>query len=139
MHKFANIEYLAFVFLLGITNISLAQGEVNCSEGNTLERASCLDEELTVADKALNTTYKSLLKTLKRLEDENSNLKGGLIVWLKETQRIWISYRDKNCEFYSNFYSGGSQSNIELTGCKLEMTKERLNELNKVSATWENQ
>jgi hypothetical protein len=71
------------------------------------------------ADAALNTTYKALL----------SKLDGGNQQRLREAQRAWIGFRDKECNFRAQGGEGGSSSASTRSDCIAELTRQRTDAL----------
>ena len=60
------------------------------------EVIACEDRERAVWDDILNKSFRILLKAL----DADQQVK------LHEMQRAWIASRDKNCEFFYDFFQG---------------------------------
>ena len=46
-------------------------------------------------------------------------------------QKAWLAYRDKQCEFWSGWYEGGSVAPAATNSCLLQITTTRANELGK--------
>lgn len=87
---------------------------------STDERVRCLSKTYEEADKRLNDQYKLTIS------DENQHQKE----LLKEAQRAWIMFRDKNCDHIADdraiMVSGQDQVRME---CKIMMTEQRSAEL----------
>ena len=60
------------------------------------EVIACEERERLVWDDILNKSYQALLKAL----DQDQQVK------LREMQRAWIAWRDKNCEFLYDYFQG---------------------------------
>lgn len=88
------------------------------SDGTTFSIMDCISEELAIQDTRLNTAYKKLRA---ELSDERKTQ-------LRDVQRIWIRYRDANCDFYYD-PNGGSLAKISAYHCTLEETALRAKEL----------
>lgn len=92
------------------------------SGGVTLEIMNCTAAEEARQDKRLNEAYRSLLA---ELSDERKRE-------LKAAQRLWIQFRDANCQFYAD-PEGGSSAGMAAASCHLEMTATRAEELEDLS------
>ena len=77
-------------FTLGMAVLALAQTQADLNR----EATSAYEK----ADAELNEVYKELRETLS--EEEQARL--------KEVQKLWIVFRDKEAEFAASLYEGGS-------------------------------
>ena len=89
----------------------------NESAGGTLQIVECIGKLTEEQDKRLNKAYREALKDAR---PEQRDL-------LKAAQRLWVQYRDANCEYYHQ--GEGSISRIEAEQCSFHMTKSRADEL----------
>ena len=87
------------------------------ADGTTYGMARCLEQQADVWEKRLNDEYGAALK---RVSAEAAPS-------LRRAQRLWVKYREANCEMYSNH--GGTVSQLLSNGCWLEMAKSRTVEL----------
>lgn len=71
------------------------------------------------ADAALNANYKALLS---QLDDGNQQR-------LRDAQRAWIAFRDKECSFRTQGGSGGSASALASSACLAELSQQRADAL----------
>jgi uncharacterized protein YecT (DUF1311 family) len=83
------------------------------------EETACFSDALKKSDVELNKMYK-------RVE---SVLDGSELVKLRTAQRIWLQFRDANCEAEHELYSGGSAAPIVKLACLEAMTRHRTEEL----------
>jgi len=91
---------------------------IDNSGGNTENMHECNLEELKYQDTLLNQNYKLVIQKLSNEKKKK----------MKELQRLWIKYRDKNCDFLYNF-TGGTMDILNGDGCLIEMTTKRAVEL----------
>ena len=84
-----------------------------CSGGNTLEIVECVKEHEQAWDRRLNEAYQTLMNELPNKRRST----------LRDAQRLWIKYRDANCDFY--FSREGSIRSIEAAECVRVMTAQR--------------
>lgn len=82
--------------------------------GVTADTIDCIGQEIERQDKQLNQSYQSLLKVL-RPERKTE---------LRDVQRLWLKYREANCNFYYDS-EGGSLARIMANQCMLDMLIER--------------
>lgn len=95
-----------------------------CNQGNTSSIMECVGKFTKKWDARLNKSYKALM------ERSSDTQKAPL----KSTQRLWIQYRDANCNFY---YAGdGSISQIQAAECLRYMTQQRTCEM-EAANNWE--
>jgi len=70
------------------------------------EVIACEERERVVWDAILNKSYQALLKALE--EDQQKKL--------REMQRAWIAWRDKNCDFLYDYFQG-TMANPMIAAC----------------------
>lgn len=81
----------------------------------------CADANYAAADRALNDLYRQLMA---RQHDEASRLR------LRDDERAWISYRDKDCaRQVGPREGGGSIWPLDMATCLKDRTDARLREL----------
>ena len=98
------------IFLFSKTLFSQTQLELNQNSHDAYKKA----------DSVLNVRYKKLTAKL-----GNSDAKKILI----KAQRAWISYRDAHCSYTESFYEGGSMQPLVYFDCLLQLTTNRIKEL----------
>ena len=86
---------------------------------------ACFADALKKSDSQLNQVY----RRVQRVVD------GDELVKLKEAQRLWMRYRDANCEAEHEFYSEGSAASIVKLACLEAVIRHRTEEL-KVMYGW---
>ena len=92
------------------------------SEGVTYAMLDCISEELNTQDARLNGAYQKLKASL------SAERKQSLLA----AQRLWIQYRDANCDFYYD-PEGGTLHRVMANECMLQETAERAKELETLS------
>jgi uncharacterized protein YecT (DUF1311 family) len=116
-----------FAVLLGTCTITHANDELytarfsSCMDqagGVTVEMLGCIGEELNTQDARLNGAYQKL----------RSQLSAERQKALQAAQRLWIQYRDANCDFYHD-PEGGTLHRVMAADCRLRETAERAKEL----------
>ncbi|MBP6018299.1 MAG: DUF1311 domain-containing protein [Burkholderiaceae bacterium] len=87
-----------------------------CNNNSTVGIVDCVAGLTKQWDKRLNAAYKKLM-----------GYESPQQVSLKTAQRLWIKYRDANCNYYAA--GEGTISRIEAAECMRSMTKDRTCEL----------
>ncbi|NUS18176.1 MAG: DUF1311 domain-containing protein [Mesorhizobium sp.] len=105
--------------LLFATPAAHAAG-VDCAAAKTqTDLATCTATDAAAADAALNAVYKALAGRLAAAD----------LGRLRDAQRAWIPFRDKECAFRTQPYADGSVHSSLVEACKAELTKARLAQL----------
>lgn len=111
--------FLAFALLVALTFPASAQSRApqpDCgSAPNTAAMNACYKAAHDAADAALNERYKTLMARL-GTDDQGR---------LREAQRAWVAFRDKQCAFETAPYSTGSIYPVLVAGCLTELTQAR--------------
>ena len=91
-----------------------------CMDGanTTADMVSCNAKEAKVQDERLNRAYKTALAAQEGTRKQQ----------LQDVQRLWIKYRDANCAFAGSA-TGGTIDQVNGSGCMLDMTQTRAQEL----------
>ena len=95
------------------------------SNQNTLGIVSCYEQSEQNWDTLLNKYYQLLQK----------NLEPNLQKSLKDTQLLWIKYKEKTCQFEYDLWGDGSMRQTAAAGCLLRETSSRTIELYEIYAT----
>ena len=80
---------------------------------------SAFADEAAQADAALNANYKVL----------SSQLDGANQQRLRDAQRAWIAFRDKECSFRAQGGDGGTASALASSSCIAELSQQRADAL----------
>jgi len=96
--------------------------QFNCDEPFTqVEMSQCAVIESEQTEKQLKKIYH-------QLETQNSNDVEQLNL-LKQTQLLWLKYRETSCQYASSQYEGGSIQPLIYSSCITSLTKERVENL----------
>lgn len=87
----------------------------------TSAMVNCFGDLLSSQDRRLNAIYQRLMSP--RVLDDESR------VLLRDAQRAWISFRDAECAWQGDTFRGGTQRGVVEIGCKGDMTKTRVDQL----------
>lgn len=92
----------------------------DCAAAKTqADLATCTAKDATSADAALNAVYRALAERLTTADQQR----------LRDAQRAWIPFRDKECAFRTRPYADGSVYSSLVETCKAELTQARLAQL----------
>jgi len=120
------IAAFAAMMMLSTAQVSAAEPRLypvtDCGKFTTqMDLNKCAEDNLQSADKALNRAYQELMA---KQDDAASQRR------LKEAQRAWIAFRDRQCAFeVGPQETGGSIWPTEFSGCMEEMTAARIRTL----------
>lgn len=115
--------------LVGLMHMSVASVSANESDltecigsGPTTQQLECIHKILDREDKRLNENYTHYKKHASRIDSK-------LEIRLRDVQRKWIAFRDKDCELARDMEGGGSLSAIEFAYCRALHTMRRAKDL----------
>ncbi|HVZ42519.1 MAG TPA: lysozyme inhibitor LprI family protein [Ramlibacter sp.] len=80
---------------------------------------TCAARDYEREDARLNKAYRDVIAKLEPAKREK----------LREVQRLWLSYRDLNCDFQTDDYVGGTMYSLVHSICLTEMSKQRTKDL----------
>jgi uncharacterized protein YecT (DUF1311 family) len=93
------------------------------SENNQRQMNLCFDHVRQVAEEELIRTYQSIFKITSDKASQQT---------LRDSQRGWITYRDKWCEFQSSGVRGGTVYPTILAICLTDKIRARNEELKRI-------
>lgn len=113
------MKLLIISFLLVFSSAAFC-GIQSCEKAMSQdELEQCLQDNLDASDKDLNSAYSKLTATMTAAQKES----------LKKAQKLWISFRDADCEHEASSHEGGSGYQAIYIQCQFDRTQTRLNEL----------
>jgi uncharacterized protein YecT (DUF1311 family) len=105
-------------------------GKVDCknTQGDNLSERICANLAFQKSDSVLSVVYNALLR--KNTNPQEDSIRRRII----DMQKTWRSLRDQHCSIiYDSFgKSSSSQKAIDYFRCLIEMTENRIKELNKL-------
>ncbi|GAB5339118.1 MAG: lysozyme inhibitor LprI family protein [Pseudomonas fluorescens] len=121
--KTLRVPFVASALLLALCGSASAADNAalkKCMDGanTTADMVSCNAKEAKVQDERLNKAYKTALAAQEGARKQQ----------LQDVQRLWIKYRDANCSFAGSA-TGGTIDQVNGSGCLLDMTQTRAQEL----------
>ena len=94
----------------------------NCmKQGTQFDLNVCSFRDYLRADIELNRQWEALKRRLAGATKNYAVMLSG--------QKAWLTYRDKQCEFWSGWYEGGSIAPLVVNSCLTDITEVRSKEL----------
>lgn len=127
---------LRFVLLLLLfLPASAVAQSVDCANTSIqLELNYCAEQDWQAADADLNRVYKDTMAAMKAMDQSLPPELRGAAETLRDAQRAWITFRDKNCNLAGYPMRGGSAEPLLIYGCLRQMTLDRTAELRGLTA-----
>ena len=115
--------------LLLIVVPTLSHAKLDCKDAiTTPDINQCAQTEFESVEKKLNETYRRVLKSLNKPDEEivsYSEIKRGLI----EAQKAWVSFRQKDCDAYFTLHASGTIRTVMYIGCMQSHAEKRIKEI----------
>lgn len=120
---------VVWVLALGLPAVTQADPSLECSlgSGSQVETGNCLAQvEKTVAE-AMTVA----LGFVRSSAEELDQITGRTVAVpaLEASQAAWEAYRDAECAYAGALFGGGSGTGIEITSCRIELTRARTDAL----------
>lgn len=116
--------------LLSINQVAFADGDPCERAVTTIEINACVKAKLDAADQKLNATYKQVIDLLNQ-PDGLGRSQVGIKNQLIKAQRLWVNFRDKNCDVVWALNADGTVRTSLYLGCKVDLTLQREEQLRK--------
>ncbi len=130
------IRAMALYALMAAVGCGGAQAEVVCVEdGNQAEMNTCAADDFGKADAELNGLWETVIAGAKRLDEGLNDGQPGYEETLRQGQRAWLEYRDRQCDLEGFDVRGGSMEPMVRLTCLAIMTRERIKELQETNGT----
>ncbi|ENV36831.1 hypothetical protein F959_01638 [Acinetobacter venetianus RAG-1 = CIP 110063] len=114
-----NIRYLMAGILLVGSTLSYANMDKCIKLNSQTELNKCATQSLSIVEGQIGRVYQ---KYLKELNDREQNQ-------LRESQRLWVQFKEKDCAFEASPVKGGSMHSYVLSACLIDRTEKRITEL----------
>lgn len=118
----------AFLPILAMTFALQSHASEACGKtGGTPDLNECLSKEHQRIDKKLNSAYQAALDRIAIMDDDQGRkeTKQELV----EAQRLWVKFRDKDCNANYRLWGYGTVRGAMYWGCMIERTEARTKEL----------
>ncbi len=108
---------------------AIAFAKINCKTAVTTEETNeCAQIKLQIVEKKLNETYRRVLKSLDR-PDEDSELFTHIKNRLVEAQKSWVVFREKDCDAFYTLHVGGTDRTVMYISCMQRHAEKRIKDL----------
>lgn len=108
---------------------TLGHAKLDCKNViTTPDINQCAQMEFESVEKKLNETYRRVLKSLNKPDEEAvsyADIKKGLM----EAQKAWVSFRQKDCDAYFTLYASGTIRTVMYIGCMQGHAEKRIKEI----------
>lgn len=128
-----NIRTLLWLgLMLAAVPSAFAQEKPDCDNAQTqAEMNACAGLAFKAADKRLNALWPEVVANAKAFDAETADLYAERGVpssfeALREAQRAWIAFRDRQCEYEAYAAFGGSMQPMLGSDCRTRLTEERI-------------
>lgn len=95
-----------------------------CDESVTRELKSCAKNNFDLSNKELNSEYSTIMSRFQSRDKDS----------LRETQRLWIKYKEAYCQAAFDAVSPGEEAAIDKWTCLDSVTRVRLGELQYINS-----
>lgn len=121
---------LVLCILAAIAGPAAAEDGIDCENATAQQDMNmCAERDFEAADAELNAVWAQARKAAKEVDAEQSDELKGADEALLAAQRAWLGYRDAQCELAGFEARGGSMEPMLVSGCKAELTRIRIKEL----------
>jgi uncharacterized protein YecT (DUF1311 family) len=111
----------AFAAGLGVPSGEAQAQPIDCANATTqTDMTICAGGAAKAADRDLNKTYTTLVARIDRKD---------AVAMLRDAEKAWIGYRDKECAFETSLTAGGSIHPMVVAQCLETLTRARQKEL----------
>jgi uncharacterized protein YecT (DUF1311 family) len=108
---------------------ALADPSMECSQttASQVETRNCL----VAVETTVNAALDSVLGVAMISATDLDNVTGRTVALpaLEAAQAAWLAYRDAQCDYVGSTFGGGSGTGIAITSCRIELTRDRIDEL----------
>jgi uncharacterized protein YecT (DUF1311 family) len=119
---------ISIMCILASTPTAFAQhmnaADAPCRQpASDFEETKCFSNAAQLADEKLNQTYNAIrdfFRSRNRTSDDEA---------LRDSQQLWIKFRDANCAAERKLYGNGSAASMSYFACLEAMSRHRMHEL----------
>ena len=120
--------FLSAAVLFVASTFAYGDPSLECSENsNQVEIGNCVAEALSKVDQAIEIAL-GIARTSAKELDQVTDRKVAEPA-LEASQAAWASFRNQQCEYIGATYGGGSGTGIAIDSCRIELGRERVDEL----------
>lgn len=122
---------LPLIIALILPALAQAQDQDDpCDEAETtVEITQCLRQDYEAADAELNRVYQAAMAHIDKADYMPARTRRDWKEMLREAQRNWIAFKEKDCDLLQLEWWQGSGANAASLGCLITKTETRTDEL----------
>ncbi|WP_282128821.1 lysozyme inhibitor LprI family protein [Roseobacter litoralis] len=119
---------IAIFFLLTcLASIVFADPATECGGGSQVEIGSCVADTLQRADATVDIYLGFAMSSAAELDEVTGRTVA--VPALEAAQAAWSAYRDEQCAYVGTTFRGGSGARIGINSCRIELGRNRAEEL----------
>ncbi len=120
---------LTLLAALTVPGFALADLSMECSTtaGSQVEIGTCVTDIETRVNATLDVVLGYAMASAGDLDGITE--RAVSVPALEAAQAAWLAYRDAQCEYVGSTFGGGSGTGIAITSCRIELTRDRIEEL----------
>ena len=115
------------ILLLPVPTAANPSLECSVSSESQIETGQCLQETAQAAEAALAVILDASREAAAELDGITE--RDVALPALDASQSAWEIYRDAQCTYAGSLFGGGSGTGIEIQSCQIQVTRNRINEL----------
>ncbi|WP_170383836.1 lysozyme inhibitor LprI family protein [Ruegeria atlantica] len=120
------MRYLLLILLF--SPAALADPSLECSDASSqVEIGECVGEMENRVNQAVEASFRIAQQAATELDEVTGRVVAQPA--LEAAQKVWVIYRDTQCEAVGASYGGGSGTGIAITSCRVELGRARVEEL----------
>lgn len=96
---------------------------------STIDLNQCAAQATEKVERQLNATYQQTLKAVATMDDA-----AGIKTKLVDAQRLWVKFREADCQAEYAKWQGGSIRNVMYSECMQDRAKQRIKQLEQFPA-----
>ncbi|RCS22196.1 DUF1311 domain-containing protein [Phyllobacterium salinisoli] len=127
---------VAGLLFLGVMPALAETNNFDCNNALTqAEMDSCASQAYEAADAELNKVYKQVVAAMQAKDKAGPQANGdsgSALEALRQAQRAWISYRDRQCELAGLEARGGTMEPMLVSSCLARLTRSRTKQLKQI-------
>ena len=110
---------------------------LDCNKAaSTPEINECAHIEQEKVEKKLNDVYRRVLKQIEEVgKNPESEAQADIKKTFIEAQRLWVKFREADCQNVYKFWSGGTMRGLMYIGCMQSRAEQRIKELGEYEET----
>ncbi len=115
------------LFGLCVPSTVVADPATECGGSSQVEIGACVAETLQRVDATVDIYLGFAMRSAEKLDRVTG--RAVTVPALEAAQAAWSAYRDAHCDYVGATFGGGSGTGIGIDSCKIELGRERAEDL----------